>query len=656
MTWFYNLKTARKLALGFGLCLALAVLVGVVALTRMAQMNRITENIISRSLPRFKALADFQGSVRQFRTIEYRHVLSFSPADKAKAEADLTEAQSQADRALGDYGAALNDPTDTRNFHALQADWQKNVAMKSALLVASRKGDIKGCAALLNRPMRDQFFRVTDETGAMLGWNQKHVEEYSHRAQSNYASARAITVGLLALAVLLGTLIAAITTRYMTSALTQISGRMETLHTICITNLNKAVEALEQGDLTVKIQTGSEPLTLRSHDEFGQMANTFNAMLGRMKATISSFRTSQAALNALVLQMQTSAMQVSSAAAALSGTSQQIGAATEEISASMQEVAQASEQSAKGAGEIAQGSNSQAVSIAEGAEQVKGLVAAVQSVTRDAEAATQATDQATETAAAGAQAVEQTVAGMQRIQGAVTQSAEVIQSLGQTSAQIGGIVQTIDQIAGQTNLLALNAAIEAARAGEAGRGFAVVADEVRKLAERCTAATKDIGALIGEIQSQTAQAVSAMETGTREVTSGTLLAGEAGGALERIQAVVGEMSGRVLAISAASEEMNASAQEVSQTISEVAAVVEESSAAAEEMSASAEQVSASVRTVAGTTAQQGTAVEDLAASAGALSGISQTLSDLVARFKVEDAVAGAEVIGARPTLILRKVA
>ena len=246
---------------------------------------------------------------------------------------------------------------------------------------------------------------------------------------------------------------------------------------------------------------------------------------------------------------------------------------------------------------------------------------------------------------------------MQRIQDAVTQSAQVIQSLGQTSSQIGGIINTIDEIAGQTNLLALNAAIEAARAGEAGRGFAVVADEVRKLAERCAVATKDIGTLIGEIQNQTGQAVSAMELGTREVTAGTAMAGEAGASLERIQVVVQEMSERVLGISAAAEEMSASAQEVSQTITEVAAVIEESSAAAEEMSASAEQVSASVQTVAGTSAQQGAAVEDLTASAGELSSVSQTLSDLVAKFKAEGEVpsAGRNVAG-KATLTLRQVA
>ena len=489
----------------------------------------------------------------------------------------------------------------------------------------------------------------------------------ARQARDAYTSARAITIGLLALAVLLGILAAILISRYMTSTIAQISDRLNTLQTVCLTNLGSAVEALEQGDLTAKIATGTEPLTLDTKDEFGQMAHTFNAMLRpQTKSTIGAFRTSQAALNGLIRTVaDRRAKQVNTNANALAGASQQIGAATEEIGATMHEVAQASEQSARGASEIAQGTQSQANAIAEGAEQVKELAQAVRNVAQEAEAATQAAQAGTQAAQDGTQAVEQTVAGMQRIQAAVSESAHVIHSLGQTSQQIGGIVNTIDEIAGQTNLLALNAAIEAARAGEAGRGFAVVADEVRKLAERCTAATKDIGTLIADIQRQTGQAVTAMESGTREVTAGTALAGEAGAALERIGSVVSEMSSRVLGISAAAEEMSASADGVSATISEVAAVIEESSAAAEEMSASAEEVSASVQTVAGTTSQQGVAVESLVSSASELSSVSETLAALVARFQVEGGAEAAPIAPSvkpsvkptgKTTLTLRKVA
>ena len=658
MKWLYNLKTAHKLALGFGLCLALAVLVGVVAINRMAQMNKISESIVSDSLDSVEALGNFQAAARQFRTIEYRHVVSFTPADMDKAEADIATEQDKADKALKQYQATLDDPTDTKNFNDLQSEWQKYVAMKDTLLPISRKNDTKQCAALMNGTMLMQFRRMADVLDTMTVWNQKYGEAYSHQAQDAYLAARTLIIGLLALALILGTLTAVLISRYMTTTLAQVSERMNTLSAVCITNLGAAVAALEQGDLTAKIATGTEPLTLNTKDEFGQMANIFNAMLTQMKATIGSFRTSQAALNQLILQLQIAAQQVNTNANTLAGASQQIGAATEEISATMHEVAQASEQSARGASEIAQGTQSQATSIAEGAEQVKELAGAVRNVAQEAEAATQAAKDGTVAAQAGTLAVEQTVAGMQRIQAAVSQSAQVIHSLGQTSQQIGGIVNTIDEIAGQTNLLALNAAIEAARAGEAGRGFAVVADEVRKLAERCTSATKDIGTLIGDIQRQTGQAVTAMESGTQEVVAGMTLAGEAGAALERIGSVVSEMSGRVLGISAAAEEMSSSAEGVSATISEVAAVIEESSAAAEEMSASSEEVSASVQTVAGTTSQQGAAVESLVSSASELSEVSATLAELVSRFQVEGGAEAKPSVkpNAKTTLTLRKVA
>ncbi|MHB9041660.1 MAG: methyl-accepting chemotaxis protein, partial [Melioribacteraceae bacterium] len=189
----------------------------------------------------------------------------------------------------------------------------------------------------------------------------------------------------------------------------------------------------------------------------------------------------------------------------------------------------------------------------------------------------------------------------------VKQSAETVQTLGKSSDQIGEIVQVIDDIADQTNLLALNAAIEAARAGEQGRGFAVVADEVRKLAERTTKATKEIATMIKQIQKDTEGAVQSMSRGTEEVEKGKVLADKAGQSLKQI------ISG---------------AQDVVDMSTQVAA-------ASEEQSSAAEQISKNIEAISNVTQESAAGVQQIARAAEDLNRLTVNLQELVLRFKID---------------------
>ncbi len=206
------------------------------------------------------------------------------------------------------------------------------------------------------------------------------------------------------------------------------------------------------------------------------------------------------------------------------------------------------------ADEMTTGATQQDQEITNTSSAVEELTVSMKQVSNNAEASAEAARRALDAAEQGNRAVRDTLEGMQRIRASVQATAKKIKSLGDRSLEISEIINVINDITEQTNLLALNAAIEAARAGEAGRGFAVVADEVRKLAEHSRSATKDIAALIKAIQAETNEAVVVMEEGTKEVEVGAGLADQAGKALEAISNVVRQSAELVQEISLASKQ------------------------------------------------------------------------------------------------------
>ncbi len=333
--------------------------------------------------------------------------------------------------------------------------------------------------------------------------------------------------------------------------------------------LDAVIEPIKEASQVLGIMATGD-LTVR-------MLGDYRGDLAKLKQDINMLADS---LSGLIQQVNELVDNTASSATEISATAEGLAAASQEQSAQADEVASAVEQMSR-------------------------------TITENAMAANKTAEVAKENgriASEGGQVVSQTVNKMRDIAKVVKNSAENIEKLGESSKQIGEIISVIDDIADQTNLLALNAAIEAARAGEQGRGFAVVADEVRKLAERTTEATKQIAIMIKGIQSETESAVLAMNKGTVEVSSGIELADKAGQSLQQI--------------------LN-STQEVIDMINQIAA-------ASEEQSATSEQISKNVTSISQVTSESAKRVEDVAHTAEELAKMTNQLADLMRQFKVDE--------------------
>jgi len=257
---------------------------------------------------------------------------------------------------------------------------------------------------------------------------------------------------------------------------------------------------------------------------------------------------------------------------------------------SIDELSGASVQISSSSEEMAVGAQEQSSQISEVVAAVEQMTKTIMETSKNSSLAADASNEAGNIAREGGKVVEETIQGMIRIAAVVQKSSETVQALGTSSDQIGEIVQVINDIADQTNLLALNAAIEAARAGEQGRGFAVVADEVRKLAERTTKATKEIAVMIKQIQKDTSEAVKAMRKGKEEADHGKALADKAGESLRGIIVGADKVVDIVTQVAAASEEQSTTSEEISKNIESISNVIRESTSGIQQIAKAAEDL------------------------------------------------------------------
>jgi methyl-accepting chemotaxis protein len=308
-----------------------------------------------------------------------------------------------------------------------------------------------------------------------------------------------------------------------------------------LSNVFDTMAAIADGDLTARS-------SITSLDEMGMLGKEMNIMGEKLSGIISRLSDNSHSVSSAAIQMHSTAEQMSTSTEELAAQASTIATACEEMSATSSEIA------------------------------------------RNCHSAANDSAKANDAAMMGAKVVDETVNVMSLIADRVRDTAKTVESLGSRSDQIGEIIGTIEDIADQTNLLALNAAIEAARAGEQGRGFAVVADEVRALAERTTKATREIGEMIKSIQTETKSAVSAMDEGVRQVEQGTSEAAKSGEALHHILEQIANVTNQVNQIAVAAEEQTATTMEINNNIQQITEVANITSTSSHEEAATANEL------------------------------------------------------------------
>lgn len=342
-----------------------------------------------------------------------------------------------------------------------------------------------------------------------------------------------------------------------------------------------------KGDLTVS--------AIAPHaDEIGLLVNECNGLI--------------TSLAEIAGQVRTSAESVTNAATQLSASSQEINASSMEISSSVQQ--------------IAHGAELQSRKVEETSAAMQSMSTTIQEIATRAVEASSTSDDAAQAAAAGEQATREAIAKIGEVRDAIQILAGSVETLGHRSAEIGSIVDVITTIADQTNLLSLNAAIEAARAGESGRGFSVVAEEVRKLAEGSGKAAEQIGELIKDVQQETAKALKYMEIGTSEVHVGAAVVERSGESLRVINEAVTRTVAIAQEIAAVTADQARRTTNIDKAMHDIAAVVEQNAASAEETAAAAEQQTA--------------CMEEISSSAQDLADMARRLEESALQFHLEE--------------------
>jgi len=522
-----NMNIAPRALLGFALIGALMLGLGVFSLVQMGKIRQAGVAIESINVPSIKTLDELTALSLRLRTLSYRLLVNRDPAAQQDTLRLLDERNAQIDKARSRYQTFIVAAEEQAAFDQYGQLLTQYRQLETRMRNLSQANRIEELAELLNRDLLTNSEQINKVMNTLLEMNTEQARNANATAANQYSTAFTLVIGLLIAATVLTLICALLLTRSI------------------VKPIEEALQAAEQvadGDLTHTIRA-------EGSDEAARLQRAMARMQEKLRDTLHL----------------------------IAGSSTQLASAAEELNSVTDE--------------SARGLQQQNAEIEQAATAVTEMTSAVEEVARNAVSTSQASAEASRSTSDGRDLVLETVSAIERMSGDVQGTAKLITHLAEQSRDIGKVLDVIRGLADQTNLLALNAAIEAARAGEAGRGFAVVADEVRALAHRTQQSTSEIERMIGTIQGGTGQAVESMRTSTERAESTLNIARGAGLALDTIATAVAHINERNLVIASAAEEQAQVAREVDRNLVNINDLSVQSATGAHQTSAASAELS-----------------------------------------------------------------
>jgi methyl-accepting chemotaxis protein len=521
------MNIAPRAFLGFALIGSLMLILGIFALTQMSKIRAAGMEIEQNSLPSIKTLDEFTQLTLRLRVLSYRLLINREP-DVQQKTIELFQLRNEQIRAAQNIYEKLIAGSEERSaYDQYVQKLAEYRQLEEKIKTLSRNNQIDELRSILNADLLANSEQMNVVLSKLVDINTRQLSESNKEASDQYSMAFDLLIGILIVSTLLTILFAWLLTSSITLPIAQALA---------------AAEDIAEGNLT-------RPIKVDGSDEAGRLLAAMKKMQEKLRDTLQR----------------------------ISGSATQLASAAEELNTVTDE--------------SARGLSQQNKEIEQAATAVNQMTSAVEEVARNAVSTSDASKSATTSAGDGRELVMETVGAIERMSGDVQSTAELIGNLANESRDIGKVLDVIRGLADQTNLLALNAAIEAARAGEAGRGFAVVADEVRALAHRTQQSTSEIERMVGSIQGGTEQAVNSMRNSTERAESTLNIAKGAGMALDTINQAIVQINERNLVIASAAEEQAQVAREVDRNLVNIRELSVQSATGANQTSAASNELS-----------------------------------------------------------------